>query len=120
LKQDGDKITGTVTGRNNTESPIENGKIADGAVSFEVTREYNNNKITISTAGNWTATASRARPNARAKTAATPSSAIGKPSGKSSRSLFRRQWRRVGEPGWWGDPHRPRCAYHWQKGGSGP
>jgi hypothetical protein len=39
LKQDGEKLTGTVTGRNNTETAIQDGTIKDGDVSFKVTRE---------------------------------------------------------------------------------
>jgi hypothetical protein len=45
LKQDGDKLTGTITGRNGTETAIEDGKVAGDTVAFKVTREFNNNKI---------------------------------------------------------------------------
>jgi hypothetical protein len=45
LKQDGEKLTGTITGRNNTEIEIAEGKVKDGEVSFQVTREFNNNTI---------------------------------------------------------------------------
>jgi hypothetical protein len=45
LKQDGEKLTGTISGRNNTEIDIEDGKVAGDEVSFTVTREFNNNKI---------------------------------------------------------------------------
>src|SRR4051812_33287082 len=45
LKQDGEKLTGTITGRNNQETEIEEGKVKDGEVTFQVTREFNNNKI---------------------------------------------------------------------------
>jgi hypothetical protein len=45
LKQDGEKLTGTITGRNNTETDIEEGKVAGETVSFKVTREFNGNKI---------------------------------------------------------------------------
>jgi hypothetical protein len=51
LKLDGDKLTGTVTGRNNTESKIEDGKYKDGEVSFKVTRERNGNKVTTKYTG---------------------------------------------------------------------
>jgi hypothetical protein len=51
FKLDGDKLTGTVTGRNNTETPIEDGTFKDGTVSFSVTREFNNNKVTIKYTG---------------------------------------------------------------------
>jgi len=46
LKQDGSKLTGTVSGRNNTETPIEDGKVDGSEVSFRVTRERNGNKFT--------------------------------------------------------------------------
>jgi hypothetical protein len=45
LKQDGEKLTGTISGRNNTEIAIENGKVSGEEVSFQVTREFNNNKF---------------------------------------------------------------------------
>jgi hypothetical protein len=41
LKQDGEKLTGVVIGRNDTETPIKDGKITDkGEVAFSVTREF--------------------------------------------------------------------------------
>ncbi len=40
LKQDGEKLTGTITGYGGEESPIEDGKAKDGAFSFKVTREF--------------------------------------------------------------------------------
>jgi hypothetical protein len=40
LKQDGEKLTGTITGFNGEERPIEEGKVKDGAISFKVTREF--------------------------------------------------------------------------------
>jgi hypothetical protein len=46
FKLDGDKVTGTVSGRNNTETAIENGTFANGTLSFSVTRERNNAKVT--------------------------------------------------------------------------
>lgn len=45
LTQDGEKLTGTISGRNNTETAIEDGKVKDGEVSFTVTREFNGNKF---------------------------------------------------------------------------
>ncbi len=39
LKQEGEKLTGTVTGRDGKETKIEDGKVKDGKVSFQVTRE---------------------------------------------------------------------------------
>lgn len=47
LKQDGDKLTGTITGRNNQENKIEDGMVKDGEVSFKVTREFNGNTFVI-------------------------------------------------------------------------
>jgi hypothetical protein len=46
LKLDGGKLTGTVTGRNNQETAIEEGTFKDGEVSFQVTRERNGQKFT--------------------------------------------------------------------------
>ncbi len=40
LKQDGEKLTGTMTGFNGEESPIEDGKVKDGVISFKVTRDF--------------------------------------------------------------------------------
>ena len=45
LKQDGDKVTGTISGRN-TDTEISDGSYKDGTVSFSVVREVNGNKIT--------------------------------------------------------------------------
>jgi hypothetical protein len=45
LTQDGEKLTGTISGRNNTETAIEDGAVKDGAISFKVVREFNGNKI---------------------------------------------------------------------------
>lgn len=61
LKVDGEKLTGNVssTGRNGqaVETPIENGKIAGDKVSFDVTREFNGNKMTTKYSGKVTADA---------------------------------------------------------------
>jgi hypothetical protein len=57
LKQDGDKLTGTVTGRDGKEVMIENGKVTDGEVSFDVTREFQGQKIEIHYKGKVTADA---------------------------------------------------------------
>jgi hypothetical protein len=51
LKAEGEKVTGTVSGRNNTETAIEEGKVKDDEVSFKVTREFNGNKITTKYTG---------------------------------------------------------------------
>src|SRR6185295_5313356 len=39
LKLDGDKLTGKISGRNNTETDIEEASFKDNEVSFSVTRE---------------------------------------------------------------------------------
>ncbi len=44
LKMEGNKLTGTVTGRNG-ETPIQDAKCADGTVSFTVVREINGQKM---------------------------------------------------------------------------
>lgn len=47
LKQDGEKLTGAMIGRNNNETEIKDGKISkDGEVSFSVTRERNGQSTT--------------------------------------------------------------------------
>ncbi|MFI5378647.1 MAG: hypothetical protein ACHRHE_05080 [Tepidisphaerales bacterium] len=52
LKQDGEKLTGTVSGRNNTETEIKEGSIKAGAISFKVVRTGGNNgDVTITYAG---------------------------------------------------------------------
>jgi hypothetical protein len=51
LKLDGEKLTGAVSGRNNTETAIEDGKIKDGEVSFKITRERNGQKSTMTYKG---------------------------------------------------------------------
>jgi hypothetical protein len=45
LTQDGEKLTGTISGRNNSETPIEDGSVKNGEVAFTVTREFNGNKF---------------------------------------------------------------------------
>src|SRR5438105_9016533 len=45
LKLDGDKLTGKMSGRN-ADTDIENAKIKDDQISFDVTRERNGNKFT--------------------------------------------------------------------------
>ncbi|HJT77923.1 MAG TPA: hypothetical protein VJ739_12040 [Gemmataceae bacterium] len=51
LKQDGDKLTGTISGRNGQETPIEDGTYKNGEVSFKVTRERNGQKFTSTYTG---------------------------------------------------------------------
>jgi hypothetical protein len=46
LKQDGDKLTGSMLGRDNQEIAIDNGSFKDDKVSFSITREFNGNKFT--------------------------------------------------------------------------
>ncbi|MFO0959591.1 MAG: hypothetical protein U0800_19505 [Isosphaeraceae bacterium] len=46
LKQDGDKLTGTVSGRQGgNDTAIEDAKVNGDEVSFKVTREFNGNKM---------------------------------------------------------------------------
>ena len=51
LKLEGDKLTGSMLGRNNQETAIEDAKYKDGEVSFAVTRERNGQKFTTKYAG---------------------------------------------------------------------
>jgi len=51
LKLEGDKLTGTMLGRDNQETPIEDAKFKDGEVSFKVVRERNNQKFTTKYSG---------------------------------------------------------------------
>ena len=50
LKVEGDKLTGTVSGRNN-DTTIAEGKVKDDEISFQVTREANGNKVTTKYTG---------------------------------------------------------------------
>jgi hypothetical protein len=45
LKLDGDKLTGKISGRNNTETDIEDATFKDNEVSFSVTRERDGQKF---------------------------------------------------------------------------
>ena len=47
LKLEGDKLTGTMVGRNNQETPIEEAKCKDGELTFKVTREREGRKFTV-------------------------------------------------------------------------
>ena len=51
LKAEGDKLTGTITGRDGKESAIEEGSFKDGEVKFQVTREREGNKIVVKYTG---------------------------------------------------------------------
>lgn len=44
LKLEGDKLTGSMPGRGDTETKIEDGSFKNGEVSFKITRERNGNK----------------------------------------------------------------------------
>ncbi len=50
LKAEGDKLTGTISGRQG-DTPISDGTIKGSDVSFKVVREFNGNKITQTFAG---------------------------------------------------------------------
>jgi hypothetical protein len=54
LKLDGGKLTGTMLGRNNQETPIEDGTFKNGEVSFKVTRERQGQKVTTKYTGKLT------------------------------------------------------------------
>ena len=47
LKQEGEKLTGTAKGARGGEAKIEEGKVKDGKVSFQVSREFNDRKFTM-------------------------------------------------------------------------
>jgi hypothetical protein len=51
LKVEGDKLTGTITGRDGKETAIEEGSFKDGEVKFQVTREREGNKIVVKYTG---------------------------------------------------------------------
>jgi hypothetical protein len=46
LKQDGDKLTGTITGFNGEDMNIEDGKVKGDEVSFKTVRDFNGQKVT--------------------------------------------------------------------------
>ncbi len=50
LKLEGDKLTGTVAGRNG-DTAIEEGSFKDGTVAFQVSRERNGNKTVMKYSG---------------------------------------------------------------------
>jgi hypothetical protein len=47
LKRDGDKLTGSMVGRDGTETKIDDAKYRDGEVTFSVTRERDGQKFTV-------------------------------------------------------------------------
>jgi hypothetical protein len=46
LKQDGDKLTGTVSGFNGNDDDITDGKVTDGKVTFKVVRDFGGRQVT--------------------------------------------------------------------------
>ncbi len=54
LKQDGDKLSGVVIGRNGNETPLEDIALAGDQVSFKLTRERNGEKVTTKVAAKVT------------------------------------------------------------------
>jgi len=54
LKQDGDKLSGVVIGRNGNETPLEDIDLAGDQVSFKLTRERNGEKVTTKVAAKVT------------------------------------------------------------------
>ncbi len=51
LKLEGEKLSGTITGRNNTESAVEEATFKDNEVKFSVSRERNGQKTTTKYSG---------------------------------------------------------------------
>ena len=47
LKAEGDKLTGSMSGRQGQENKIEDGTYKNGEVAFKVTREFNGQKFVI-------------------------------------------------------------------------
>lgn len=47
FKQDGDKVTGTVSGMNGMKTEIKDGVVKDGELTFKVVREREGNTFTI-------------------------------------------------------------------------
>ncbi|HEY1628881.1 MAG TPA: hypothetical protein VGF52_03415 [Tepidisphaeraceae bacterium] len=45
LKQDGDKLTGTMSGFNGNDTDIQDGKVQDGQISFKVVRDFNGRQV---------------------------------------------------------------------------
>jgi len=51
LKLDGDKLTGTFTGRDGKETPIAEASFKDGEVKFQISRDRNGETVTIKYSG---------------------------------------------------------------------
>jgi hypothetical protein len=57
LKQEGNKLTGTLSGFNNQESPIEDGTVsADGSFSFKISRDFGGQKAVTTYTGKQSGT----------------------------------------------------------------
>src|SRR4051812_31069586 len=55
LKQDGQKLTGTLSGFNNEDSPIQDGTVAaDGTFTFKITRDFNGQQVVTTYTGKRT------------------------------------------------------------------
>jgi hypothetical protein len=54
LKQDHEKVTGTLTGRQGNETEIKDGKLKDGEISFTVVRKFNDQEVTLKYKGKLT------------------------------------------------------------------
>ncbi len=61
LKQDGEKLAGTITGFGGEESPIENGSVKDGTVSFKVTRDFGGMSLVTTYTGKVSGNAMKGR-----------------------------------------------------------
>ena len=46
IKQDGDKVTGTISGFGGQDDDIRDGKVDNGTLTFKVVRDFNGNEIT--------------------------------------------------------------------------
>jgi len=51
LKLEGDKLTGTLTGRDGKETAIEEASFKDAEVKFQITRERNGEKVVVKYSG---------------------------------------------------------------------
>jgi len=51
LKQDGAKLTGSITGFGGEESDISDGKVTDGEISFKVVRDFNGQQVITTYSG---------------------------------------------------------------------
>ena len=51
LKQDGEKLTGSISGRQGQETEIKDGSVKGGELSFKVEREFNGNVFSIKYVG---------------------------------------------------------------------